>query len=216
MMENTATKTVLTAVVALVLGGIGGYIFAGGESANPSATNAKELALYQEMRKLWADHVFWTREYIIAAVDGTADLQQATDRLMKNQEDIGAAIVPYYGQEAGDKLTSLLKEHILIAMDLVAAAKRSDTAKFDQANARWDKNADDIAAFLANANRNWPEEILAEAMSMHLKTTIDEATARLTKDYAADVRAFDAVFDHIMEMSDTLSVGIIKQFPDKF
>ena len=34
--------------------------------------------------------------------------------------------------------------------------------------------------------------------------------------WEGDVRAFDAVYDHILMMSDALSDGIVKQFPDKF
>ena len=79
------------------------------------------------LRKLWSDHVIWTREYIVAAVAGTPDADAAAGRLLKNQEDIGAAIAGYYGEAAGDRLTELLKEHILIAVDLVAAAKSGDT-----------------------------------------------------------------------------------------
>jgi hypothetical protein len=30
------------------------------------------------------------------------------------------------------------------------------------------------------------------------------------------VRAYDAVYDHILHMSDALSDGIVKQFPEKF
>jgi hypothetical protein len=30
------------------------------------------------------------------------------------------------------------------------------------------------------------------------------------------VKAFDAVYDHILKMSDALAEGIIKQFPNKF
>jgi hypothetical protein len=40
--------------------------------------------------------------------------------------------------------------------------------------------------------------------------------ARLGKNWDADVRAFDAVYNHILMMSDALSDGIVKQFPDKF
>jgi hypothetical protein len=228
-MENQSGKIAMVAIAALILGALGGYYARGdkdtsnSEISNGNKTNVttlaasnKQLVLYQNMRKLWADHVIWTREYVIGAVDGTADTNQAASRLMKNQEDIGAAIVPYYGKAAGDQLTSLLKEHINIAVDLVAAAKGSDTNKFNDANQRWDKNAKDIASFLASANPNWPEQALSDAMSMHLKTTLDEASARLNKDYNKDVLAFDTVFEHILKMSDTLSEGIIKQFPDKF
>ena len=57
---------------------------------------------------------------------------------------------------------------------------------------------------------------LAEMMNRHLATTTDEVVARLTKNWDADVKAFDAVYDHILAMSDALSDGIIKQFPAKF
>src|SRR5947207_4038424 len=50
-------------------------------------TNA--TALRQDMRKLWSDHVVWTRGYIVAAVAGDPSSSVALTRLMKNQEDIG-------------------------------------------------------------------------------------------------------------------------------
>ncbi len=135
---------------------------------------------------------------------------------MKNQEDIGNAIVPYYGREAGDKLTALLKQHILIAVDVVSAAKANDQAKLKDASAKWQQNASEIAAFLSQATSNWPAPALTEAMSMHLQTTTREVVDRLRKNYDDDVRAFDAVYDHILHMADVLADGIIKQFPDRF
>jgi hypothetical protein len=217
-------------VVGGAVGGFAGYRLSNKQAAStatrpsptatasptPAANMTKQLTLYQDMRRLWADHVIWTREYIIGAVDGTADVKEATNRLLKNQEDIGRAMVPYYGAEAGTKLTDLLKQHILIAVDLVDAAKKKDTTKFNDANTRWKQNANDLAVFLSSANPNWPKDALTQTLNMHLETTIAEAQARLNKDYVADVKAFDAVFDHVMRMSDTLSAGIIKQFPEKF
>src|SRR5688572_3744685 len=110
------------------------------------------------LRKLWSDHVIWTRQYIVAAVAGTPDADAAAGRLLKNQEDLGAAIVPYYGQGAGDGLTGLLKEHIMIAVDLVAAAKSDDQSAFATHDQRWTANIGEIAAFLSAANPNWPEK----------------------------------------------------------
>ena len=181
-----------------------------------NAPTASQAALRQAMRKLWSDHVFWTREYVVAAVAGTSDAQAAATRLLKNQEDIGAAIVPFYGKDAGDKLTSLLKQHIVIAVDVVNAAKANDQAKLQEASAKWKQNATDIATFLSQANSNWPREALVEAMNMHLETTTREVVDRLQKNYDDDVRAFDAVYDHILKMSDVLSDGIIRQFPTRF
>ena len=168
------------------------------------------------LRKLWSDHVIWTREYIVAAVAGTPDADAAAGRLLRNQDDIGAAIVPYYGEAAGQALTSLLRQHILIAVDLVAAAKAGDNAAFAKHDQRWTDNAREIARFLAGANPNWPEQDVTDLLSLHLKLTKDEAVARLTKDYDADVKAFDDIFTEIMVLADALHDGLVAQFPDKF
>jgi hypothetical protein len=135
---------------------------------------------------------------------------------MKNQEDIGAAMAGYYGAAAGDSVTGLLKEHIAIAVDLISAAKAGDSAAQKQADDKWQQNAENIADFLSRANPDWPRATLVDLMKMHLSTTTDEVVARLHKDWNADVQAFDAVHAHILKMSDALTDGIIKQFPQKF
>jgi hypothetical protein len=168
------------------------------------------------LRKLWSDHVIWTREYIIAAVAGTPDADAAAGRLLKNQEDIGAAIAGYYGDAAGVRLTELLKEHILIAVDLVAAAKSGDKAAFATHDARWTANIEQIATFLSGANPNWPKADVFDLLALHLKLTKDEAVARISADWAADVRAFDDIFTEIMVLADALHDGIAAQFPERF
>lgn len=172
--------------------------------------------LHQDMRKLWTDHVVWTRDYIIAAVGEQPDATAAANRLMKNQDDIGAAVAQYYGKAAGDQLTTLLKEHISVAVDIIKTTKAGDTAAQQAADAKWHRNAEAIADFLAKANPNWPRATLVNMMNVHLSTTTDEVVARLTKNWDADVRAYDKVYDHILMMADALSDGIVKQFPDKF
>ncbi|HKU49361.1 MAG TPA: hypothetical protein VJP79_05390 [Nitrososphaera sp.] len=178
---------------------------------------AKAAELRIALRDLWADHVVWTRLYIMSAAAGTPDVDAAAQRLLKNQEDIGDSIKPFYGEEAGDELTSLLKDHILIAVDLLNAAKAGDDEAADEAEGRWYDNADDIATFLSKANpENWPQEATAEMLKEHLALTKTEAVARLTGDYATDVETFDEIFDQSMIMADHLADGIVKQFPKEF
>jgi len=174
------------------------------------------VALKQDMRKLWTDHVVWTRDYIIAAVGDQPDAQAAASRLMKNQEDIGNAVGKIYGAPAGQQLTTLLKEHITIAVDLIKAAKAGDKAGQQSADAKWQQNGVAIADFLSKANPHWPRATLVDLMKGHLSTTTTEVVARLNKKWDEDVRAFDEVYRHILMMSDALSDGIVKQFPDKF
>jgi len=186
------------------------------DAKDDAKRSEKAAALKRDMRKLWTDHVVWTRDYIVAAVADQPDAQAAAARLMKNQEDIGQAVAAYYGAGAGQQLTTLLKEHISIAVDLIKAAKASDKAAQQQADTKWHQNATQIAEFLSKANPNWPRATLVDMMNKHLSTTTDEVVARLTKNWDADVKAFDAVYDHILHMSDALAEGIVKQYPDKF
>jgi hypothetical protein len=169
------------------------------------------------MRKLWEDHVTWTRLAIISLTTGAPDTDATVGRLLQNQVDIGDAVKPFYGQAAGDKLTALLKEHILIAADVIAAAKAGNQAALTDAQARWERNADEIAATLNSVNpRFWKLATLKEELHMHLQLTTAEAVARLQGNWAADVAAYDRVHVHMLHLADLLSDGLVKQFPRRF
>jgi len=184
-------------------------------ATSPSASPASSQ-LHDGMRKLWSDHVVWTRLYIVSAVAGDASAQTAANRLLRNQEDIGNAIAPYYGAAAGTQLTNLLKQHILVAVDLVSAAKAGDQARVADADRRWHANANDIATFLSGANPNWPKATVLAMLNQHLALTTQEATARIQGRWADDAAAFDSIFTQILGMADALSGGIVKQFPSRF
>jgi hypothetical protein len=176
-----------------------------------------EVSLKLALRRLWSDHVVWTREYVVAAVAGTPDAGAAATRLLKNQEDIGNAIVPVYGESAGQALTGLLKQHITIAVDLIEAAKSGDNAKFEENDRKWTANAEEIATLLSSANPdNWSRADVTDLLRQHLNLTKNEVVARLQGNWEADVEAFDQIFTEILTVSDVLADGIVKQFPDKF
>lgn len=197
----------LAAVVALFTAACGGG----------SQVSGKDMALRNDMRKLWEDHITWTRMYIVSVAADLPDKGLTAQRLLDNQAHIGNAIKPFYGDQAGNKLTSLLKDHILGAAELLAAAKAGDKAKSDAASAKWYANADDIAGFLSSANpKNWPLAAMKTHMKTHLDLTLEEAAARLTGDYARDIQAYEKVHAHILGLADALTSGIVAQFPNKF
>lgn len=176
-----------------------------------------DSAFHDAMRTLWVDHVTYTRLFIISAVADLPDKDQTAQRLLRNQEDIGNAIKPFYGDAAGEQLTELLKEHILLAVDILEAAKAGDSGRFDQALTAWYGNADEIADFLNAANPdNWPRDEMREMMRAHLDLTLEEASARLNGDYEADIAVYDQIHEQILGMADMLSAGIIDQFPRQF
>jgi hypothetical protein len=169
------------------------------------------------LRRLWADHVVWTRSYVVAAVAGTPDAEAAATRLLKNQEDIGNAVAFVYGETAGQALTDLLKQHIMIAVDLIEAAKSGDDATFEENDRKWTENAEEIAALLSGANPdNWPKADVLDLLTQHLNLTKGEVVARLQGKWNDDVEAFDQIFTEILTVADVLGDGVIKQFPEKF
>jgi hypothetical protein len=181
---------------------------------------AARSAFHDAMRKLWEDHIVWTRQYIVSAATETGDLPDigpTTDRLLANQTDIGNALKPFYGEAAGDQVTALLRDHILTAAQLIAAAKAGDSAGVETASAAWYANAHDIALALHGLNPDhWPLADLEAMMKEHLDLTLDEAVARLQGRYADDIAAYEKVHAEILEMADMLSDGIIAQFPARF
>lgn len=212
----TALIALLSAVAALAVMG-GQNASAHDHGAQGTTVTQKELALRQDMRKLWEDHVTWTRLAVISLTTDSPDTQATVARLLKNQADLGNAIKPFYGRAAGEKLTSLLREHIMIAADLIAAAKRGDNEAVATEQARWTANADRIATFLSSANpRSWKPAELKAMMRSHLRLTTNEVVARLTQDWAADVRAYDRIHVQILHMADMLSDGLVAQFPARF
>jgi hypothetical protein len=192
--------------------------FTGASTAHGHGTivTPRTVAFHDEMRRLWEDHVTWTRLAIISLTSGAPDTDATVGRLLENQVDIGDAIKPFYGDAAGRQLTALLQEHILIAADLIAAAKAGNQTAVAAAQARWAANADEIASFLATANpRSWQLDEMKEMLHEHLRLTTNEALARLQGDWAADVAAYDEIHLQALDMADMLSTGIIKQFPSR-
>jgi hypothetical protein len=220
----TMLVALFSALVALaVAGGHDAAAHANGDrhgsaaAADGTIVTPKKVAFHDEMRRLWEDHVTWTRLAIISLVGDTPDTEATVGRLLQNQTDIGDAVKPFYGDAAGEELTRLLREHILIAADLIAAAKAGNEAALADAQSRWTANAEEIAGFLAGANPSfWDRDEMATMLHEHLRLTTNEAVARLQGDWAADVAAYDEIHVQALGMADMLSTGIIKQFPARF
>ena len=180
------------------------------------ACNPLTTKLKMEERKLWSEHVFWTRNLIISDIEDLPDKEAVLQRLLKNQDDIGNSIKPYYGEKAGNQLAKLLREHILIAVKVVDAAKKGDTKALEANNQKWYQNANDIATFLSNANPNWSKTELKQMLDTHLQFVTKEVVARLKKDWKANIAAIDEGEKHMLKFADILANGIIEQFPNKF
>lgn len=174
--------------------------------------NMSELALMEQLRDLWIDHVIWTRAFIISTAEGLGDLDVVTARLLKNPDDFAILLGMIYGTEIADDFKQLLTEHLLLAADLVNAAKAGDSQAAQNARTQWYDNADAIANFLSAINPNWSESTWQSHLYDHLALTEQEATYRLNGDYEEDVMIFDEIKNQAMDMADYMFEGLLQQF----
>lgn len=174
------------------------------------AENRQEII--NKMRKLWSQHVYWTRFFIISTVEELKDLKYVTDRLLENPGDFGKALKAFYGARKAEKFKQLLTDHLKIGGGLVNADKDMNTAKADELRKEWYANADDIAEFLAEINPNWNELKWRNMMYSHLSMTEKEAGLRLKKEYLKDIEIFGSIENEALEMADYMANGIIRQF----
>jgi ubiquinone biosynthesis protein UbiJ len=181
-----------------------------------ASSGSGQMALSGAMRTLWEQHMEWTYETVDAFFHNQAALTPTLNRLLQNQRDIGAAIVPYYGQAAGTQLTNLLLTHIQEAVPVLTAAKAGDKAKLATAESDWYANAKQIADFLSSANpNNWPASVTEPMMKTHIDQTTTYSVDLLQGSYAQSITDYDKAEQHMIEMADALSKGIIGQFPQK-
>lgn len=183
---------------------------------NPSGITKSALELSNTIRKLWEQHTVWTRATIVSLVFDLPDASFVTNRLLQNPVDFGNLFSIYYGDRAGTKLSDLLRDHLVIAAELVKAAKAGDNEAAAEIEKRWYTNGDQIAAFLGSINLYWSEEVWRRMIRMHLDLVKTEAVTLITGNYQEEGSIYDQLETQALEMADVMTQGIIRQFPARF
>lgn len=175
-----------------------------------------EVNLLSDMNLVWIEHILWTRLLLISIAESLNDLEATKARLLQNPKDIANVFKKYYGDTVADTIEKLLTEHLVIGANLITALKNKNEKLADELNKSWYKNADDMADAFSSINPFYGKEDVRNMLYEHLRLTTDEVSARLKKDYAADIKAYDLVQKEILEMSKFFVDGIVKQFPNLF
>lgn len=210
----------LVVVLFILLIIVGSSFKGGGETMNPqfnsSCISEQEVRLKSAMRLVWEQHVYWTRMTIISIAFNLPDVDFVTARLLRNPTDMGNLLRPFYGNNIAAKFSNLIREHLVIGAELVKAAKAGDRKATADAERRWYANGAQISEFLSTINPNISKNEFRKMFFEHLALTKSEAVFMLQKEFKSSIAVFNKIEAEALQMADTLTVAIVKQFPKKF
>ena len=172
----------------------------------------EEQQVFNTLRRLWMEHVLWTRFFLISTIGNLNDLDAVTKRLLRNPADFAAVLKLFYGNQKAKNFETLFTDHLLIAAELVKAAMANDAANVEEQRKKWYANADQIVNFLGNVNPYWSNKTWQALLYDHLRMTENEAVQILTGQYEESIAEFDAIQEEALKMADEMACGIIQQF----
>jgi hypothetical protein len=186
------------------------------KSNSSSCISKQEDNLRSFMRLLWEQHITWTRLTIISLIFNLPDVDSVTARLLRNATDMGNSLKSYYGNQIAIKYSVLIRDHLVISADLVKSAKAGDKKAAAAAERKWYANGDEIVGFLSTINPYISKNEFKKMFYNHLALTKSEALLILQKDYKSSIAVYGKIEAGALQMADTITDGIVKQFPKLF
>lgn len=229
MKHNQKGSAAVIGIVAVVVGLIVGYTAAnmmkskapgaamqektGEAMAKPSAGASDLRVLLNGLDK---QHVDLASAATRAGFDGNKDFEAASGALLKNSDDITAAVSSVYGEENGAKFKEIWNSHITFFVNYTVAAKKGDKAGMAKAEKDLGGYIEAISDFLSKANPNLPREALVQLFTQHVTLLKGAVDAHGAGNYAESYAKQAEAYTQVGEIADGLSGAIVKQFPDKF
>lgn len=218
-MKRFGRSILATGALALALG-TGGAAFAqqhAAHDAKPALPSVQVAQAAMAQRDLWIGHVFWVRNVVEETMAGRADAAKAAEnQVVANAKQIAAAIEPFYGKAASEKLFSLLAGHYGAVKQYLDATMANSKAKQDAALKSATDNAGEIATFLSGANPNLPADTVRSLFVAHFGHHVQQIQQLHAKQFAQEAQTWEAMKNHMYVIADALAGALAKQFPDKF
>lgn len=226
--SSKAVVAIVTLVLGLAVGGGVGYAYAANMqkdsdhtmssvSAKSPNVNTKAADLRASLVSMGTDHMNLTYTAIASALQGTKSADADKAQLIQNGHDIGAAVGSVYGKDAESTFDSVWDIHLTQFVNYAVAASKGDESGKQAALSAIDSQySQPLAAYLAKANPNLPEDTVYSALKEHVDMTAVMIDDIAKGDYTAAEQQRDMSVKHIGGLMTTLAAGIVKQYPGKF
>jgi hypothetical protein len=216
-MTLTTPNSLIPVILAAALFGLQAPAYAAAEHSAPAPAVTTSAETDAALRDLWLGHVFWVRNVVTETLAHNPSAAAAAEKeVVANARQIAAAIEPFYGKPASDKLFELLAGHYGAVKQYLDATIAGSKAGQDAATKALTDNAAEIARFLSGANPNLPYDAVNGLLMAHGAHHIQQIQELTAKNYAAEAKTWGAMKHHMYAIADALTGAISTQFPDKF
>ena len=186
-------------------------------AAKQPALSAKAVQTGAAVRDLWVDHIFWTRNVVLATfAKNDAEAKAAEQQAVANAKAIAGAIEPFYGAGAKDALFKLLAGHYGAVKQYLLATASGDASGQSKATEALTKNAEEIAVFLSKANPNLAKDDVQGLLLAHGGHHIQQIQELKAGKYEAEAKTWADMKAHMYVIADALTQALAKQFASKF
>ena len=169
------------------------------------------------MRELWSEHIFWIRNVVLDNATNNPLAREAAEKeVVANAKLIADTIIPFYGEEASEKLFPLLAGHYGAIKEYSEATVVKNKAQQDAGVGKLASNADQIAEFLSGANPFLPKDTVRGLIAAHGAHHILQITQFNERDYVHEGETWEVMRRHVYVIADALTTALATQFPDKF
>jgi hypothetical protein len=224
----STTAAIITLVLGLAVGGGIGYAAAANmnnDNSHKSSSvsekspnvNTKAADLRASLVSMGTEHMDLVYTAVSSALQGTKSADADKSQLIQNGHTIGAAVGSVYGKEAEATFDKVWDIHLTEFVNYaVASSKGDETAKQTALSKIDSQYTHPLAAYLAKANPNLPEEALYSGLKEHVDMTAVMIDDEAKGDYTAAESQRAMGVKHLEGLMTTLAGGIVKQYPDKF
>lgn len=171
-----------------------------------------QMNLINTLRKLWMELVMWRRAYLISFSSNLGDLDTVGKRLYQAPTDIGNVLSIFFGEMPARLIESLIREQILLWMEILYAEKTGNRELIDQNTKRLYENVDQMAAYLASINPYWDEQTWKRALHDYYEATLLEMIAQLSGKYQDAITLHESMENQALAIADYMAYGINRYY----
>ena len=183
---------------------------------NLYSMNQNMLNLNNQMRRIWLENIFYIKFALLSIIYNLDNKTIAFKNLTQNVMNIQNVFSRYYSPEIAEKFANLIKNHILITLDIFNVIKKNDTKTLTNLESELRANSQEISNFLASINPNFDKNKLNDMLNSHNMNIKNFAVLTKDKKYEQANDLFDKMKNEILMMADMLTNWIIMTFPNKF